>query len=1525
MKIIFLRQETGCEKWDIPSFQPYTNADIDPSEESQKMELIMKIMKVFVYIFTFVIVLTSSIISKSSMLFMTSQLNQNKVMEVCKQDLERYTSAVPQEELIRWTWCIVIAYSFPEICYFMRSIRICIFKSSPRPLLKVFIIVATLETLNAIGHSLLLFCILPNLDAICGAMISTCLFLIPGVIDYKEIKKTTSISAKNTFLLSLDIFAVLSQISGLLVWPIVYGGKNWQLLTLPCALIFISASWWENYASSHSDFSIIRSISKIKVKINKSRYFIYTIISVWKIIVFLCMSILCWHLNGLNIYELFSRIPEIFSPYKVTFSESLAENISRSEYVTDISNDTNFGKDIQLETSHQILIYCLAIQLLSGYVCHAFGDQKNLNEFRHEIKPETLKFQLTTHLSYFICISGKFACKVCMQIFSFAFPLTLAVPMTVTVLIIICMKHSENPCYFNEILSTHLFFKSPSTYDFHHLMFEMHVWLWAPWFISQIWITRHIWTPKFHRVAPTEELFVNSSYSAALVDPSIIASRRKADEAHEEVKDSNSHCNYYGDVNLNTDSLENKSSDCTTQIYVCATLWHEREDEMKNLLKSIFYLDSDQSARETAQIYFKVKDPDYYKLEVNIFFDDAFELDDDEHEAVNVFVKIFVDTISLAASEVHEQVVKLRPPLKCSTPYGGRLVWTLPGKNKMIVHLKDKTKIKIRKRWSLVMNTYYILGYQLLCSNIDVAKKEKQAENTYILALDGDVSFKPKALQLLIDRMKKNTRVGAVCGRIHPLGSGPMVWYQRFEYAIAHWFQKATENVIGSVLCSPGCFSLYRSEALLQVANEYTTRPTEAKHYFQFEQGEDRWLSTLLLQKGFLIEYCAASDAHTHVPETFYEFYNQRTRWIPSTIINTVDLITKFKRFASIHGNISSLYIGYQMIVTAGNFMGPGAVLLLLTAAFQFAFGFDVWSSFIFNFIPVIIFILICLTTTAKIQKGTALLLSTAYGLVMMAILAVTITQMIKSGPFAPVSFFGCTLLGGFLLAALLHPMECGCMIHGFIFYLAIPSMYLLLVVYAVFNLNGVKWGTREIVPIWRLKKNNFSLIFYIVVDFFSFISMAQNQLMDCKEPRQRKYVLSIFKSADNEMGSFECSLAGLFKCLFCTHNDGNREQEREYQLEVSKTLTSIDNRLKKLESGSKPEATLDGTIFSTLPNSLEETAERENQNDVHSIAISAFIQNSISSDEENGNAPIKPHWTTEFPPFEKAKFSPLGPNENKFWVGLIDKYLYPQLPAYSERTVIVELNENFRNKCIYAFIMLNAFFVVTILSLQTHQESLSMKWPLGTRSKIKFAQESRTCYITKTGYQLDPIGLTIVFLFGVPLIIQLICMCIHCMRTFCHILSSTQLKKDEHIHENQHITPDFALEITREWQRLRGVDTDLQERSQNVQRETMTNDEVNGLSQNATALVEFLRKIKVEDRPRSPLHQNQSGQRGTIMVIESNRNKKRINSHDIAFKRRIESINPALLEGTVFGKRPSERNSSLGLVQDIITEETEL
>jgi len=83
--------------------------------------------------------------------------------------------------------------------------------------------------------------------------------------------------------------------------------------------------------------------------------------------------------------------------------------------------------------------------------------------------------------------------------------------------------------------------------------------------------------------------------------------------------------------------------------------------------------------------------------------------------------------------------------------------------------------------------------------------------------------------------------------------------------------------------------------------------------YNIYGAGEDRWLCTLLLQRGYRVEYSAASDSYTQCPEGFEEFYNQRRRWYPSHMASTLDFIMDAKQTVKINDNISYLYIVYQV------------------------------------------------------------------------------------------------------------------------------------------------------------------------------------------------------------------------------------------------------------------------------------------------------------------------------------------------------------------------------------------------------------------------------------------------------------------------------------------------------------------------------------------------------------------------------------------------------------------------------------
>ena len=80
----------------------------------------------------------------------------------------------------------------------------------------------------------------------------------------------------------------------------------------------------------------------------------------------------------------------------------------------------------------------------------------------------------------------------------------------------------------------------------------------------------------------------------------------------------------------------------------------------------------------------------------------------------------------------------------------------------------------------------------IIAVNFDIVVLFFQAANTYMLALDGDVDFKPDAVRLLVDLLKKNKKVGAACGRIHPIGSG--TFFLKFHFYFFFLFSPSSST-----------------------------------------------------------------------------------------------------------------------------------------------------------------------------------------------------------------------------------------------------------------------------------------------------------------------------------------------------------------------------------------------------------------------------------------------------------------------------------------------------------------------------------------------------------------------------------------------------------------------------------------------------------------------------------------------------------------------------------------------------------
>jgi chitin synthase len=823
------------------------------------------------------------------------------------------------------------------------------------------------------------------------------------------------------------------------------------------------------------------------------------------------------------------------------------------------------------------------------------------------------------------------------------------------------------------------------------------------------------------------------------------------------MEDTNDISQYYETISIHTESSQPttskaKTSDSITRIYACATMWHETKKEMMEMMKSLFRMDEDQSARRVAQKYLKVVDPDYYEFETHIFFDDAFELSDvsDDWMQVNPFVREFVNCIDEAGSYVHQTNIRLRPPKKVPTPYGGRLIYTLPGKTKMIIHMKDKAKIRHKKRWSQCMYMYYLLGHKLMELPISVDRKEVLAENTYLLTLDGDIDFQPPAVTLLVDLMKKNKNLGAACGRIHPVGSGPMVWYQLFEYAIGHWLQKATEHMIGCVMCSPGCFSLFRAKALMDdnVMRKYTTMSSEPRHYVQYDQGEDRWLCTLLLQRGYRVEYSAASDAYTHCPEGFSEFFNQRRRWVPSTIANIFDLLMDYKATVKINDNISLPYIWYQAMLMMGTVIGPGTIFLMLVGAFVAAFGIGNWVAFQYNLIPIVAYTGVCLMCKSKWQLLLSQLLSTFYALIMMAVIVGTALQLGEDGIGSPSAIFLISMTGSFFIAACLHPQEFWCIVPGLMYLLCIPSMYLLLIIYSITNLNVVSWGTRE-VAVKKSKKE---------------IEAEKKEQAEMVKKKKKEGIWGLMKGgegSEEEEGGIDVSLGNILRVMLFTHKkDSSKDQEQLFR--IADSLDSLTKRLDHIENiidphaASGPKQRRKSSRLSLRGEAMTAVSEGGESVDMDTEEDASHT----TEPKEERDDLINPFWI-EDRDLGRGEVDYLSGPEVQFWKDLIEKYLYPIDADKTKQKKIEEGLKELRDMAVFYFAMFNALFVLIVFMLTLNKDVLHIDWPFGIKENITIT-EANEIIVTKEYLHLEPIGIVLVFFFFAIVVIQFIAMLFH-------------------------------------------------------------------------------------------------------------------------------------------------------------------
>ncbi|XP_021358360.1 uncharacterized protein LOC110453643 [Mizuhopecten yessoensis] len=1391
----------------------------------------LRAFKIFCYVLFFCVVLGSAVVSKLCILLMASSILKDK-------------KALRESDSPTNTM-LVIAICFPYVIWMFSFSAKSLFGSNSWPSFKTVIITLFMELLHSFGLCLMVFHILPRTDMARGLLHFCGICTVPAFLKTITIATDKSRPTMKRFTLTfVNGLAFVIQLCNLaastmfsnplneternqLQREVIYepdilhtierpvpNFENRYVWEIPVALIFISITYWENFVES--DLSICSfniPFLQWKRRLISVRERLYIFVGIWK------------------------------TGWTLLFAALLLPGFSFNiEFSTSGSN--LHGSDIRPTTTAAQI--ALGLKVSSGpptasplpvggrqntIVKRAISDQIDLNgvsavlnltdanmkgrtpKFRPRPRPVTstspstakptprtngssvptynlllpesvkrnfqrygplyLQLLCSAVLSYF----GSLACKLCMQVIGFTIPLFMATPITLGIIIVQCYTH---------FIPSHLYIWLCPETSGEIRMFHL-LWFGVLW-VSHIILTSHIWFPRNGRMAKIDRLFVMPIRCGILTDQSLMLRRRTNDRDSALFSSDDDVSTLYDDEDVH------RADDVVPQIYACATMWHETRCEMTQLLKSLFRMDIDHSARFLAQKFYGIRDPDYYEFEAHVFFDDAMELSDDDTLIPNSFVAELMDCIDDAISSVHERQMTLAPPVRTPTPYGGRMTWRLPGGTRLVVHLKDKHKIRHKKRWSQVMYMYYLLGYRILAQPENLIHRDlsesmstpdndsgthpvkltetqlrrrrqsshftrsvifnyvsdevhTQAENTFILTLDGDVDFKPDAVRLLVDRLKKNKKVGAACGRIHPVGSGPILWYQEFEYAIGHWLQKATEHVFGCVLCAPGCFSLFRGSALMDdnVARTYAIRTTEAGQYVQYDQGEDRWLSTLLLQQGYRIDYCAAADALTHAPETFSEFFNQRRRWGPSTLANVIDLLGDWKNTVRLNDNISTPYVLYQFLLLVSTLLGPATVLLMMAGAFSVVFKTSVFQSYALSLIPPITFIVLCIYTKPTTQVTIATIMSACYAIIMTIVLIGTIGTAIDGSLTSPNVVFLLILVIIFFVAALMHPEEFACVIPGALYFICIPTGYLVLTIYYLCNLHIVSWGTREL-PMRKSKEE---------------LLEEKRTLEEKRMKRQQKGILG-WLGLDNIFNEMADMFRQMRQATLVTKPETKSKTDELLQELVFELRQNRDTKVSPRHRS-----------FSTMTN----TCKAEN------IVLKQESLNTYPCPKPEAGE-TKPNTTGKMPLLMKNEdpenpgwlkdsicgegpIKKMDSRELLFWEQLLKRYLHPIIEDKVHQEKVASDLKNLRNNAVFGFFMTSALWIALTMQLQLLQDEFK-----DTALFIKIPHYDPL----KKDLTFEPLGMFFLGLFGAILVFQFIGMLSHRWGTILHVLSITDV-----------------------------------------------------------------------------------------------------------------------------------------------------
>ena len=146
----------------------------------------------------------------------------------------------------------------------------------------------------------------------------------------------------------------------------------------------------------------------------------------------------------------------------------------------------------------------------------------------------------------------------------------------------------------------------------------------------------------------------------------------------------------------------------------------------------------------------------------------------------------------------------------------------------------------------------------------------RHATTDYIITIDADTYLQPQAIKHLMAKLLTGPQGTVACaGSVYVKNSRAsfMTKVQEWDYFHAIAVIKRSQSFYQGTLVAQGAFSVYEKKILEEVNG------------WPEVVGEDIVLTWAILNKGYRVDFAESAISFTNAPETYKQFFFQRSRW----------------------------------------------------------------------------------------------------------------------------------------------------------------------------------------------------------------------------------------------------------------------------------------------------------------------------------------------------------------------------------------------------------------------------------------------------------------------------------------------------------------------------------------------------------------------------------------------------------------------------------------------------------------------